>query len=59
MEFDFMLGKSFGSGRVYKINLLPGGKESSCKLYVISVETLDSPARLEQDLNSIFSLEQK
>lgn len=27
MKFYFILGKSFSSGRVYKINLLPGGKK--------------------------------
>lgn len=27
MKFDFVLGKSFRSGRVYKIYLLPGGKK--------------------------------
>lgn len=59
MKFDFMLGKSFSSGRVYKINLLPGMKKRPCKLYVVSVETLDRPVGQEQDLNGMCCLEQK
>lgn len=59
MQFDFMLAKSFSSGKVYKTNLLLGARKRPCKLYVVSVKTLERPARLEQALNGMCSLEEK
>lgn len=37
---NFMLGESFSLGKVYEIDLLPGGGKRPCKLYVGLVKNL-------------------
>lgn len=60
MKFDFMFGKSFSLGKVYKINLLPGGGKGHVSFTLARMRTwANKCVRLKQAQNGTCSYLQK